>query len=831
MSIAARSLPVSLFLPPPHNEANVVKHKAQWILEPSLVARLVTPAEFDNLEGVSGIVIQKGITALVCVDGKEAARLNSGVYNFIDQKDIDEILQRNSTPDLLTRMKRFGGGIVKFIMGQKVSQKLDEKYNKQISNIETFDDVIRLLKPTSSISVFLMTDNIFSAVFGLGTDSDGKECFVPIQVYCKNLKANLSISLRLRISDIDAFITNYMGNRTYVTIMDITREMAPMVRAVVANCMRDEEISEYGVSPDCARKIEDSLKHYIDIPGLTIQDVSNISSSNKDLERIREITDELYLSEKEIGLAIRTNEFNNRLAAVENSQKVQESKTDLELYKVLNSINRDKLLEEEELDKFYMLMSRQKKIREAQNDLELTQALDDIKRTGMLGEEEMEDLKTKLLTNRLDRDSIAEAMAMESLANVEFKRIDIEQRIWDRNYDNSETRRAKEHAAKRAALFDSMELTKINDEFVRDRGRSDEAYKHEKELKEIEHITAKTRQEIGRRNLIDEYNDDRIEKYRTLAAEDRGIKREERRLDRLDKVADLNAALDIEERRREMEAREMERLNKQNRDIFAMWAEEDERKSAADHRRAMETSDMEHRHTMDQVNADHSHERDLAEINNRHDEAMADRDVEKTRIRATMSADQLMAAQATNLDSEAQRRMAESMGGAREAALEARLRAEQLAEARQREAYLAAEAQKREERLRDDRDVMLSQLSKDRDAMMNKMAEMMGMVVGVKKEAASHNDEIHSLRMEAAYSKRLAADRERDYARMEERLNHEQARNDTTYNRVLDHEEKLQDSAVRALDSDRKVMMVCPECGKKVNVWKFCSECGAELKK
>ena len=59
----------------------------------------------------------------------------------------------------------------------------------------------------------------------------------------------------------------------------------------------------------------------------------------------------------------RTNEYKNRLSSIRNSQKIEEAKSDLQLFRSLEEINKDKLLAQDELDKFYMLLSRERKIR------------------------------------------------------------------------------------------------------------------------------------------------------------------------------------------------------------------------------------------------------------------------------------------------------------------------------------------------------------------------------------------------------------------------------------------------------------------------------------
>ena len=80
--------------------------------------------------------------------------------------------------------------------------------------------------------------------------------------------------------------------------------------------------------------------------------IVEISAENKDLERMAALSRELYLSEQELDYLRRTNDFKNRLADANNSQRLHEANSEAELRRQLDVINRDNLLQENELKIF-----------------------------------------------------------------------------------------------------------------------------------------------------------------------------------------------------------------------------------------------------------------------------------------------------------------------------------------------------------------------------------------------------------------------------------------------------------------------------------------------
>ena len=101
---------------------------------------------------------------------------------------------------------------------------------------------------------------------------------------------------------------------------------------------------------------------FLVVDGLALERVAEVVVSNEDLERLRSLSRELYLSEQELDYLRRTNDFRNRLAAETNSQAIADARSDMQLYEGLQQVNKDRLLADDELDKFYTVLSREKRM-------------------------------------------------------------------------------------------------------------------------------------------------------------------------------------------------------------------------------------------------------------------------------------------------------------------------------------------------------------------------------------------------------------------------------------------------------------------------------------
>ena len=402
---------------------DVVKNKAIWTIAPGEIARHITPQEVDNLSNLKGLIIEDGVTAIVYVDGQEVAALSSGVYNFATK---EVVAKANSAVDkqekedkenqgVLGKAKETARKIWRFLTGEKKGEKAKQREARKAR----VRDAIQKITSKSVVSVYLKADRVFPAT--LSTNGDG---FVPYTIKTRFVDAEVGVSLQLQIADFNEFIKYYLTGKKSVTVLDVEKELNGRVRTILERDLRTYEINDYGFDEGLKEHISQEILALDDsIFGISVIRVLDITCDNAEFERFREIEKKLYCSEKELSYLQRTNEFKNRLAAVNNEQIVNEAKNDLDLRKALDEVNKDGLLHEDELEQFVELLSVQKRIRQARNEVEEEKALLELKGNQLVSEDDFDAIVSDLENKKFDREQVAEIFRIKSLANTAKARL------------------------------------------------------------------------------------------------------------------------------------------------------------------------------------------------------------------------------------------------------------------------------------------------------------------------------------------------------------------------------------------------------------------------
>lgn len=330
-----------------------IYNKAIWEIANGEIARHISERDFANLDNLSGIIIQDGVTAVIQVNGKELAQINGGLYEFVNDAEVSNLMEQRVTDWKSLRGLAVGGwrSLIKFICGQKVGGQ--EPFDKRE---HTIDEIIGYLRQNAIISVYLKIDKHFEAI-------------QTIPIRTKYLDTEIGVQLLMHISDFHTFICEYMRGRASVTVSDICDSLKPYVKNILQNELRDEEFDEFGIRQEVKTRIEERLKNLTDyLYGVTVDRILDLSCNSKDFERFRALSQDLYCNEKELDFLRRTNEFRNRLAAIKTTQELQEAQSELERSKVLDGINKDGLLHQEEMEQFKKTLELSRKETEARNE-------------------------------------------------------------------------------------------------------------------------------------------------------------------------------------------------------------------------------------------------------------------------------------------------------------------------------------------------------------------------------------------------------------------------------------------------------------------------------
>ena len=500
-------------------ELAAVKQKIFWNIQKGEVACRVNESEFVSYDSAQGLIVNDGTTAYIKANGKVLAEIHGGIYDFVDPDELERILEsrRGGAAGALAGGGRF---LINALLGRRVKDKFDKSGDPERQR--SLDAVIESMKRHEAFSLTLKLDKSFSLVFGSGTAEEMAE-FKPMTVRTKLLDLQMGLRAIFRISDFDRFAEYFLTDERVATTLKIAGKLQPTIQNAVQAVMQDREVEGTSIPADVGELITAKIVAAGDqFYGLTLERVAEVAASNEDLERLRSLSRELYLSEQELDFLRRTNDFRNRLATETNGQAIADARSDLQLYQGLQEVNKDRLLADDELDKFYTVLSREKRIRDAQSEDEVEAALSDIEKTGLLREEDVENLRIDIAERRYQRGQVIKLMQLKD--EIEFEKV----------------RTAGEGQIAVETMRQGLELQELT---LAHRRREDE-YSDDRRAKEREQMRADREAEL---ELDDAEMNAQIERLRKV----KEINREDKKMD-----------LDHE---REMERLKQEALDKKAR--------------------------------------------------------------------------------------------------------------------------------------------------------------------------------------------------------------------------------------------------------------------------
>lgn len=498
-------------------ELTVIKQKICWNIRQGEVACRINESEFTRYDSAQGLIVNDGTTAYIRANGKRIAELHGGVYDFVDPAELDKVLEsrRGGLAGVLGAGGRF---LINAILGRKTKDRLDEPQRQH-----TLDELIESMKRSEAFSLYLKSDKSFSLIFGAGEEPEGET--EPMRIRTERLDLEVGVRAAFRIADFDRFAEHFLSDRAVATTGNIARALYPAVRQAVEAELAQGDVNMAAVARERVEAIAARIAASGELHGLAIENVAEVVVSNEDIERLRALSRELYLSEQELDYLHRTNDFRNRLTATSNAQAVTEARSDLELFQGLQQVNKDRLLTDDELDKFYTVLSREKRIRDARSEDEVQAAMDEIAKTGLMREEDIENLRLDIAERGYRRGESLRLMQLKD--NIAFEK----------------SRTAGEGEIRMEEMRRNLDL---QDMAIAQQRRADE-YTDERREKERESARADRLSELEVDNAEMDAQLDRLRRLKELDREDRKldhaqeIERERLRQEALDKQAQMTA--------------------------------------------------------------------------------------------------------------------------------------------------------------------------------------------------------------------------------------------------------------------------------------------------
>lgn len=342
-----------------------------WEVQPGQVARVIHDRDLGNFKDVRGVVISEGTTAYIRANGRTFCAMEGGSYEFSTKK-ADPYASTSTSP--IKRAWNIVTGLFR---------------SAPHPDTDTEKALYELAKQDCSFSIVILVDKAFPLLVGAKQATlDDYKTFQPMRIRTALLDLEVGVNAYFQIADKDLFIRHWLTERKEVTTMQIVDELSDIVRARIQERLGDASWEGEKVPDELRRQLKDELNEdatrtYF---GLRIARIVEITAVSKDLDRFRQLSSEMYLSERELDYLRRTNDFKNRLAEVQNAQQLHEARTNLDLQRELDAINKDNLLRQDELDKFVLLLESERRLREARTKEEEDAALAEIRKTGLMRE-------------------------------------------------------------------------------------------------------------------------------------------------------------------------------------------------------------------------------------------------------------------------------------------------------------------------------------------------------------------------------------------------------------------------------------------------------------
>ena len=397
-----------------------VKGMAILSLSQGEIARKIKESEFAQMDTLRGFIIEDGVCALLSING-EIAEVESGRYNLVNDSQINLGLNQpiaQGEPKKLgfiDRVKRFWSSIKNFITRKKDKPAQPQQSASHLSIDQRIDNVVRNLTRNTIVSLYLRCKRNFTILIGCTISGNGAIQFSPLRIRTKYCDVNVGVSMSLRISDTREFIDNYMQGRKSLSPYVIQEELAPYASTILQEELADYEMVDNKIDPSIKSRIISRIMSLTSVmKGIEVVSVIELSCNGEDLERFREVSRQLYFSEKEIDYLQRTNELKNRMVDVTNAQKLNEARNAFELKVALDNLNKDNLLHQDELEQFAEQLAQEKQKRNISIEMicieqlatlamKKTEVEKKILHHQMLADTETDDLKYELYKKKRER--------------------------------------------------------------------------------------------------------------------------------------------------------------------------------------------------------------------------------------------------------------------------------------------------------------------------------------------------------------------------------------------------------------------------------------------
>lgn len=425
-----------------------------WNILPGQLAVKIDEKDIMGYKDCKGFVVQDGTKAVFFADGVLAGELAGGKYPF---KDMG--IQQDGA------VKAFFKKIAGFFTGKGYS----------------------LIDNAASIVIVLIRDTSFPLIF---TEKD---------MPTAGVRTEVAVHALAKISNIIQFYKGMLLDSSFVSFEKVAASLQVAVRTILEETVNDVDPDSISSNAQMRQSILSSLQTKVSeiYPYITVENVLRLTATNTELEEIRKMREELYISEKELVELSKRNNFLNRLNDEKNQQFLHEAQSAADFTAAMGKIDQQNLLTEDEKAKFADMLYWQRKLREAQNADEGNAALSKLEQNGLLREEEIATLKADIAQREKLKDlTDGQALAMLTLQNN--MALDAQKLQWEMEIGNKR-------------FLNQMDRQKVQDDYADSRRRAEmnldkEEMQNQMELLRQAQAIRQEREDAEHRRKMEEEN-------------------------------------------------------------------------------------------------------------------------------------------------------------------------------------------------------------------------------------------------------------------------------------------------------------------------------------
>lgn len=400
-----------------------------WNILPGQLAVKIDEKDIQGYKDCKGFVVQDGIKAVFFADGVLAGELEGGKYAF---KEMG-IKQDGAVQGFFKRIANFFKG----------------KAHSLIDN-------------AASIIIVLIRDTNFPLIF---TEKD---------MPTAGIRTEVAVHALAKISNIIQFYKGMLLDTKFVSFEKLAASLQIAVRTILEDTVNGIDPDTITSNAKMRESVLASLQSKVSeiYPFITIENVLRLTATNAELEEIRKMREELYISEKELVELSNRNNFLNRLNDEKNQQLLHEAQSEADFVAAINKIDEQRAITDDEKAKFADMLYWQRKLREAQNADEGNAALNKLEQNGLLREEEIAVLKTDITQRSKLKDlTDGQALAMLTLQNnmaLDAQKLQWELEIGNKRFENQ------------------MNRQKVQDDYADSRRRAEMQLDKEEQMNQLE---------------------------------------------------------------------------------------------------------------------------------------------------------------------------------------------------------------------------------------------------------------------------------------------------------------------------------------------------------